>query len=496
MKLPLPKSKILRHALLFLLYGAVGLFGGLLLAVVLFLNNRPDLQVWHTADLDEEFRARDDLETFEEYLALEDRLFAQLQEEVCDQVDAAKYGQVNRYGAGSIANPSRWERDWNRTFVLKPEAGSPVAGVLLLHGMSDAPYSLRALGEAMHARGAYVVGLRIPGHGTAPSGLVKTTWEDMEAAVKLAMKHLAEQVGDRPLYLVGYSNGAALAVEYALDSIEDDSLPQVTKGVLISPEIGVSPVAEFAWMQASLGRLLGMDKLAWNSIQPEYDPYKYNSFAVNAGDQAYRITRHIRERIHEMGKAGKLKNCPPLLAFQSAVDATVSTPAVLQGLFANLPANGSELVLFDLNRIAPVQELLKHDPKAELVALLKDQDLTYTLTAVTNVGPDSPQVLARSHAPDETEPTERLLEAAWPQDVYSLSHIALPFAPDDPLYGDAPRQPGERIVLGNLALRGERGVLTVAPGDMLRLHWNPFYDYMAGEIFAFLDLPPAGDTRP
>ena len=60
--------------------------------------------------------------------------------------------------------------------------------MLLLHGMSDAPYSLRALGEALHARGFHVLGLRLPGHGTAPSGLVTATWEDMAAAVALAAR--------------------------------------------------------------------------------------------------------------------------------------------------------------------------------------------------------------------------------------------------------------------------------------------------------------------
>ena len=52
-----------------------------------------------------------------------------------------------------------------------------------MHGMSDSPYSLRALGQRFHREGYHVVGLRLPGHGTVPSGLLKTTWKDMAAAV-------------------------------------------------------------------------------------------------------------------------------------------------------------------------------------------------------------------------------------------------------------------------------------------------------------------------
>ena len=42
--------------------------------------------------------------------------------------------------------------------------------VLMLHGMSDSPYSLRHLAEVYRARGFVVLIPRMPGHGTAPSG--------------------------------------------------------------------------------------------------------------------------------------------------------------------------------------------------------------------------------------------------------------------------------------------------------------------------------------
>jgi alpha-beta hydrolase superfamily lysophospholipase len=50
--------------------------------------------------------------------------------------------------------------------------------VLLLHGLTDSPYSMRALAELFAARGWYVVGLRLPGHGTAPAALTRVTWQD------------------------------------------------------------------------------------------------------------------------------------------------------------------------------------------------------------------------------------------------------------------------------------------------------------------------------
>jgi alpha-beta hydrolase superfamily lysophospholipase len=78
-------------------------------------------------------------------------------------------------------------------------ANTPELGVLLLHGMSDSPYSLRSTGQLLNNRGGYVIGLRVPGHGQAPSGLLHVEWEDMAAAVRLARNELREKSANRPL---------------------------------------------------------------------------------------------------------------------------------------------------------------------------------------------------------------------------------------------------------------------------------------------------------
>jgi alpha-beta hydrolase superfamily lysophospholipase len=79
----------------------------------------------------------------------------------------------------------------------------------------------------------------------------------MSAAVILAMKHLESKVGDAPIYLLGYSNGGALSVMYALDSLEDSSLPRADGLILLSPAIGVSPAAALAVWQGRIGRWFG-----------------------------------------------------------------------------------------------------------------------------------------------------------------------------------------------------------------------------------------------
>ncbi|TDI28262.1 MAG: alpha/beta fold hydrolase [Acidobacteria bacterium] len=479
----------LRRAMRFLVYGSLGAVVTLVTLFVVMLERRPDLEIWHTTHLDTEFERGNAVESFDDYRALEDRLFAQLEEEIYGRHASDHQGMVNRYRRGSLADPSRWPKNWNRSFELA--AADPRAGVLLLHGMSDSPYSVRTLAQTLQQHGATAVGLRIPGHGTAPSGLLRVEWEDMAESVELAMRHLRQVTGDQPLYIVGYSNGGALAVHYALSSLQDEMLPVADGLFLMSPEIGITRLAALAAWQERLGRVLGLRKLSWNSINVEYDPFKYTSFALNAGRQAYRLTREIQRRMTVLARTGDLQQFPRVLAFQSAVDATVSVRALIQGLFKRLPPDGHELVIIDVNRLAVVQELLKDDPKVAIEGLFAEHDLPFTLSVITNENETSPKVMIRRRKVGEAEISESPLGLAWPCTLYSLSHIALPFPPDDPVYGgmDTVKSPG--IQIGTLVARGERGVLQISPTQMLRVHWNPFHAYMERRMLEFMGLAPA-----
>jgi alpha-beta hydrolase superfamily lysophospholipase len=477
---------LIKHIVKALIYGIVGGLVVLIFLFVLYLESRPKLNVWHQAELDAEFTTDSPVNSFNGYLALEKQLFAQLKERVLTRVPTKDRNRSNRFHRGSLSDPDRWSPNWNRTFEMATDA--PKAGVLLLHGMSDSPYSVSSLGRRLHEAGAWVIGLRLPGHGTAPSGLVQVQWEDMAAAVRLAMRHLGKKVGEQKIYLVGYSNGGALAVHYVLSRMDNSTLPKASGIVLISPSMGVTAMAALAKWQARLGHFLGLKKLEWNSILPEYDPFKYNSFAVNAGDQVHRITSEIQSKIKSLGSAGKLNRFPPVLAFQSIVDATVSTHAVIDGLFRKLPANGHELVLFDFNRISAAEQLLTKDPKPGIEALFNDPELSFTLSLVTNESEESHDVVVLQKIPGVLKIIRKPLDMKWPVKLYSLSHVALPFPMDDPLYGMLHSNDSSKIQLGNMDLRGERGVLKIPAADMLRLRWNPFYPFMESRLLEFARL--------
>jgi alpha-beta hydrolase superfamily lysophospholipase len=477
----------LQHIFRLFIYGAPSVILLLLIGLVLYLEGRPDLQIWHTTELDEEFTIGANVQTFNDYLALENRLFAQLDQLIYQQSDRSKTGLIQRYKKTSLVDPTSWHTNWNRSFELPLE--QPKAAVLLLHGMSDSPYSLRAIAQQLHQADAWVLGLRLPGHGTAPSGLVTVKWQDMAATVKLAMTHLKEQVGDHPIYIVGYSNGGALAVHYALLTLQDSDLPTVNGLVLISPSIGVTKVAALAVWQARLGYLLGLDKVAWNSIQPEYDPYKYNSFAVNAGDQVYRLTANIQSQFKRLQSGTLLDNFPPIIAFQSAIDTTVLPSAVVSRLFEQLPDKGHELVLFDIHRQKNIEHILRQDPKVWFDELLNRASLPFNLSILSNHRTEnSPTFLLHRSSKNNTI-EQSPLAFSWPNDLYSLSHIALQISPQDPIYGiTSPDEQNNNFNLSNIALRGELAALQVSAADMLRLRWNPFFPYVSQRILEFTNL--------
>jgi pimeloyl-ACP methyl ester carboxylesterase len=477
-------STVLKKIFSIISYGILGAAIALLITFVLYVNNKPDLEPWHTVLLKNEFTAQANVRTLDEYRQNEDRLFRELQQQIIDKLPPDRQSVINRFTPGSLSNPDRWPENRNRTYEYP--ASNPVAGVLMLHGLSDSPYSLRNLAADLHRQGAWVVGLRLPGHGTTPSALTDIRWQDMAAAVRLAMQHLQKHAGDKPLYIVGYSNGASLAIHYALTALDRADLPRARRLVLLSPAIGVTPMAALAVWQERIGKLLGLEKLAWQDVLPEYDPYKYQSFAINAGDLAYRITVENRRLLEQQMSAGTLQDFPPTLAFLSAVDATVSTRSVVLDFFTKLQPNGHELVVFDLNRREHMEYLFTVDPKDAIDTLLGDQTLPFTFTVISNRGPDTSEVALHSNTGDTPSRVKIPPGLKWPDGMYSLSHVALPFPPDDPLYGgpDAGKSPG--IALGNVALRGEKGALTVPARDMLRQRWNPFYSIIQDATEEFL----------
>jgi alpha-beta hydrolase superfamily lysophospholipase len=449
----------------------------------------PDLEPWHRV-VPRDFRASDltPRSTLHDYIGIEDSAFNTVHEQIEQKLDRAARVPAHRYNPDGISTPRRLETDWNHTQILEPQT-TPIGGALLIHGLTDSPYSFRTIGEDLRARGYYVVAMRMPGHGTVPAGLTDVTWEDWLAAVRVGARHVRSTIGERkPLFLVGYSNGGALVLKYAFDALEGSGDPQADRIVLLSPMVGVQPLAWLARVISMLGPVPAFEKARWLDIYPEYNPFKYNSFPANAGLQTWRLTTTLQKQIVRAASAGLGSKVPPVLTFHSLVDATVSTPAVVHSLYDVIADERSELVLFDINRASGLVPFIQPADATLLSRLTDASPRKYRRTLITNLDPSSLEVAERSVAPDATTLNLRPLGLAWPRDVFSLSHVAIPFPLSDPVYGrDETVGPSTTIRLGLLSPRGERAVFSVPADTLMRLTCNPFFAYMDDRLMAWLE---------
>ena len=117
------------------------------------------------------------------------------------------------------------------SIAARPElTGGRRVGVLLSHGFTGSPASMRPWGEYLGARGYGVQVPRLPGHTTTWQELNTLTWEDWYGEItrafdQLCLDHDAVVVG-------GLSMGGALALQVAADHPD-----RVAGVVLVNPAL-------------------------------------------------------------------------------------------------------------------------------------------------------------------------------------------------------------------------------------------------------------------
>ena len=134
------------------------------------------------------------------------------------------------------------------------------------------------------------------------------TLEDWRAAVRIAAHHAASLASpDQPFYVGGYSTGGTLALTHAIESLSDPTLRRPTRVLLVSPAIELPGIAVLTRIIDALAFLPGLEKARWQEVLPEYDPYKYNSFAVNSTRQVLAATNTLARAFEQAQATGRLE---------------------------------------------------------------------------------------------------------------------------------------------------------------------------------------------
>ena len=320
---------------------------------------------------------------------------------------------------------------------------------LLIHGLGETPYAMRDLGARFAADCYLVRAILLPGHGTVPGDLLAVGAGEWVRATQQGVLSFAG-VADR-VYLVGFAEGGALALDYALGEPPRGDL--VLGGlVLLAPTIATR----------SGGGLIGEARLALNALAPadgfaqllpDDDPVRYTSIARNAERQREILIDRLEERPRPLELA--------VFMALGADDAEID-PIAARRWFCRQPIGPRTLVWY-----AP-----------------------------------------EGSAPDECPFAERRASDAWPG-ILDLAHPALPIAPDDRHYGTAgdyvdcahyyfeTDTPNWLLCLdpaktpANSTIRyGEVTEQNLAGHVLRRLTYNPDFEALAAEILEFLDTLP------
>jgi carboxylesterase len=143
------------------------------------------------------------------------------------------------------------------------------SGVLVLHGFTGSPASLRSIAEQCAQAGYSVELPRLPGHGTTVEDMMTTNWGDWSSTALAAYDSLAQRC-DR-VAAVGLSMGGSLVAYVA------ENRPRVAGCVFINPLVKPPPAELLDGLNQLLDsgiesfESIGSDIKKENTVEGSYD---------------------------------------------------------------------------------------------------------------------------------------------------------------------------------------------------------------------------------
>jgi carboxylesterase len=198
-------------------------------------------------------------------------------------------------------------------------------GVLLQHGFTGSPASMRPFGEWLAAQGVTVVAPRLPGHGTSWEDLEATTWQDWEREAEHALEDLAARCST--VVAAGLSMGGAMVLHLGAKH------PDKLKGVVAinadvrRPELALAPV---------LRLFTRTTKGVGNDVKkPGQDEIVYERVPLRGAIQLGKLYRTVQKELPSLRL--------PLLVFSSTEDHVVR-PANSRYVYERAGSAEKELV--------------------------------------------------------------------------------------------------------------------------------------------------------
>jgi len=222
--------------------------------------------------------------------------------------------------------PAGWMQDWSA-----PGSGkNSRIGVVLVHGFTGAPPSMRPWGEFLHSKGYSVRVPLLPGHGTKPEDLNKTKWEEWPAKVTFELSELQKTCDT--IFLVGLSMGGGTVLNVAESN--NDAIAGI---ILVNPMIYVKGIpVELAFFLSRLQKL--RTSVGDDIKRPGITEWGYDALPTRGVYQLLKMLRVTRRNLKKI--------TVPVQLFHSVDDHTlpVANSDIILAEIASQVKNRIELV--------------------------------------------------------------------------------------------------------------------------------------------------------
>ena len=321
--------------------------------------------------------------------------------------------------------------------------------ILLIHGLTDSPYSYHDLAQFFYQQGFTVRTLLLPGHATAPSDLLNVSYQQWQQASQYAIERTLKDF--QQVYLGGFSTGGALIFDYLMQQQQAD---EKIKGLFMwSPASKAK--SDLAWLAKYVDYIPFVD---WIDLDADIDFAKYESFPYNAASQVHALMSRI---VGENAMKNRVMHDIPVFVVASEHDQTIATKQTL--------------VLVEQWQQAEKAQKNKHS------TLVYYGNSTNVPTSL-NINLEVPEC-----------PTEGLCN-----DIYDVAHTGTINAPSNPHYGveGQYRNCGHYVTelprylqckQSDKLVKGELTEANLTDHELLqRLTFNPYYQQMLARMGKFL----------
>jgi carboxylesterase len=237
--------------------------------------------------------------------------------------------------------PPGWMQDWS----AQGSGKNARTGILLLHGFTGAPPSMRPWGEFLHSKGYTVRVPLLPGHGTKPADLNKVKWQEWPAKVQVELDELYKHCDH--VFIAGLSMGGGTTLNAAIANND-----RLTGIILVNPMIHVAfmphqlayVISHFQKLRSSVG----------NDIKrPGITEHGYDALPTRGVHELLKMLKITRKNLEKV--------TVPVQLFHSVEDHTLpvtNTEIIMAGLGST---NKSRIELVNSYHVATLdydQELI------------------------------------------------------------------------------------------------------------------------------------------